>query len=209
MSENKNGSSDAEMMRGFMEERAMGRLKSLGEEVRRLRVRSRILGFGLFLSLAVSAVALLRPGGLNVGGLSGDPDALRVRHLVLEDGDGNPRGDWQVDVEGNSRLTLLDRQGRARLSLSVLTGGSPGLSLIDTEGQRRAALGFLPDQTTNLVFADGAGIARAVLGLSRADATHLVFADANGVSQVALGLDGTGVGSIMLPEETNPPNTTR
>jgi len=209
MSENKNGNSDAEMMRGFMEERALGRMKLLEEEGRKLRARSRILGFGLFLALAVSVVALLWPGGLNLGGRSDGPDALRVRHLVLEDGDGNPRGDWQVDVEGNSRLTLLDRQGRARLSLSVLSGGFPGLSLIDTEGQRRAALGFLPDQTTNLVFADEAGIARAVLGLSRADATHLVFADANGVSQVALGLDGTGVGSIMLPEETNPPGPAR
>jgi hypothetical protein len=204
MSEDKGGTSDAEMMRGFMEERALDRLKALEQEAEKLRGRVRLLGVGLFTALGLSVVAAFWPGVLSVGAGLGKMEVLRVQRLVLEDAEGTARGEWRVDEEGNSRFTLLDRQGRTRLSLAVLSGGSPGLSLIDMDGQRRAALGLLPDQTTNLAFADVAGQTRVVLGLSPADATHLVFADANGVSRVALGLDGTGVATIMLPEETAP-----
>ena len=78
------------------------------------------------------------------------------------------------------------------------------MSLVNSNGRSRAALGLLPDESTSLVFADGSGVARAVLGLSRGDAAHLVFADAGGVSRVALGLDGTGVGSVILPQDSLP-----
>ncbi len=41
---------------------------------------------------------------------------------------------------------------------------------------------------------------RAVLGLTTGDAANLVFADAQGVSRIGLGLDGSGLGSVMLPD---------
>jgi hypothetical protein len=62
-------------------------------------------------------------------------------------------------------------------------------------------MGIEPDETTTLVFADGSGVARAVLGLSRADAAQLVFADADAVGRVALGLDGSGLATVILPED--------
>jgi hypothetical protein len=179
------------------EDRTVSRLLDMDKRLRTLNLQLRLLGAGLAVALVALITVVLRPGLL---GGPGSAAVLSVRHLVLLDEAGRPRGEWRVDEEGNSRLTLQDRLGQARLSLAVLSAGSPGLSLIDATGHRRAALGLLPDETTSLVFADAAGIPRAVLGLNPSNATHLVFADAQGVGQVALGVDGSGVGTIMLPE---------
>jgi hypothetical protein len=199
MTDEQKSASDAEKMRLYMEGRMQDRLFHLERGEKRLKARMRFLSFGLVAALGLASAAFVWPGALGLNGEPEDPGTLSVRHLVLVDGNGDPRGEWRVDEEGNSRLTFQDRQGKTRLSLSVLSGGSPGLSLINADGQRRAALGLLPDETTSLVFADESGVARAVLGLGRGDATHLVFADARGNSQVALGVDGNGAGTMMLP----------
>jgi len=203
MTEKERIATDAEKMREFMEERARRRYQVLEEDTRRLKRDAKLLKVGILLILTLSVTVSARPQLLGLG-RSGGVELITVRHLVLEDADGTPRGEWWVDDEGNARLALHDQHGQTRLSLSVLGTGSPGLSLIDAEGKKRAALGLLPDETTNLVFADQRGIPRAVLGLNRSQATHLVFADANGSSQVALGLDGNGVGSFLVPGEAPP-----
>ncbi len=201
------GPSDMARMRDMEEDRFRHRLLALEREADSLRSRARILTVGLAVALILAAVGFLGygPGGGN--GSSVDLEVLRAERIVLLDPSGSPRGEWTVDGEGNARLALLDHQGRPRLSLSVLSGGFPGLSLINANGARRAAFGLLPDESTSLVFADAAGVPRAVLGLSRADAAHLVFADAEGVSRVALGLEGSGQGSVILPEDMQAADT--
>lgn len=188
---------------GGMSEEAERRLRSqLGHvqaETNGLRARVRWLTVGLVLTLGLTVLVALRPDLLALG-LGDSRAVLETEGVVLVDGDGQPRGGWGVDEEGNVRLTMMDRQQRDRLSISVLEGGFPGLSLINATGQRRAALGLLPDETTSLVFADAAGVPRAVLGLTPGDAANLVFADAQGVSRIGLGLDGSGLGSVMLPD---------
>jgi hypothetical protein len=194
-------------MAGIEEERTRRRLLALEKESERLRSWVRILGFAMFASLGLSIFATFGPSPLDrAGELS--TKVLRTEHLVLEGANGQARGEWRVDEEGNSRLLLLDRQASPRLSLSVLNAGFPGLSLKSGSGQTRAALGLLPDESTSLAFTDGAGVLRTVLGLSRAGAAHLVFADGEGVSRVALGLNGSGEGSVILPEDTASVNGT-
>lgn len=196
------GSPDMDRMKEMEEDRFRHRLLALEREAESLRSRARVLTVGLVVALILGAV-----GGLGYAlsaGMGGavDVEVLRAQRVVLLDPGGRPRGEWVVDDEGNARLALLDHQARPRLSLSVLSGGFPGLSLINANGARRAAFGLLPDESTSLVFADAAGVPRAVLGLSRADAAHLVFADAEGVTRVGLGLEGSGQGSVILPEDT-------
>jgi hypothetical protein len=186
------------------EERIRRRLLAVEKEAERLRSRAQLLGFGFLITLGMAGFALFFQGPFGGPGDDIHTGSLRTGQIVLEDSDGVQRGEWRVDEEGNSRLTILDRQGNTRLSLSVLNAGFPGLSFTNGNGQTRAALGLLPDESTSLVFADGAGVPRTVLGLSRADAAHLVFADSEGVSRVALGLDGDGEGSVILPEDSSP-----
>lgn len=200
MTENGNAPLDREHLRET-EDRIRQRHRLLEEDAGRLKARVRYLTLGLVLALALNVAIIFFPGITGLPGRVHASGALRVQHLVLQDADGSQRGGWQVDEEGNSRLTLLDRQANPRLSLSVLSGGSPGMSLIDATGNRRVALAFLPDETANLVFADRAGVSRVVLGLNPAGATSLVFADANGSSQAALGLDADGAGVLMIPQE--------
>jgi len=195
-------SPNLDRMTEMEEERLRRRLLAVEKEAENLRSRGRFLSLGLAVSLVLAGFAAFSQTALGGGGKELQATSLRTERIVLEDSDGSQRGEWRVDEEGNSRLTILDRQGNTRLSLSVLNAGFPGLSFTNGSGQTRAALGLLPDESTSLVFADGAGVPRTVLGLSRADAAHLVFADAEGVSRVALGLDGDGEGSVILPEET-------
>ncbi len=204
MTPNNEVNEDLDRMKELEAERFRRRLLSVEKDAEQLRSRSKLLGIGFVLSLGLAALALLGQSRWMGGGGELEADVLRTGRVVLVGADGQPRGEWRVDEEGNSRLTILDRQGRTRLSLSVLNSGFPGLSLTNGNGQTRAALGLLPDESTSLVFADAQGVPRTVLGLSRADAAHLVFADAEGVSRVALGLDGSGEGSVILPEETLP-----
>jgi hypothetical protein len=184
------------------EEQLRRRILSLEREAEWLRARARLLGIGLLVTLILGAIGAFSQGIPGMGGNNGSFEMLTAEHVVLTDDQGQARGEWRLDEEGNARLGLLDRQGRTRLSLSVLSGGSPGLSLVNSNGRRRAALGLLPDESTSLVFADGAGVPRAVLGLSTGDAAQLVFADAGGVGRVALGLDEAGFGNILLPEDS-------
>jgi hypothetical protein len=194
-------SSDGDRMKELEEERFRQRLLAVEREAAGLRNHVRVMGLGLIVTLGLACAAAFTPHLLEVGGNDVELEVLHVKEIVMEDDQGRARGRWTVDEEGNSRISLLDRQGRPRFNLSVLSGGYPGLSLMNANGQPRTALGINPDETTTLVFADGSGVARAVLGLSRADAAHLVFADADGVSRVALGLDGSGVGTVILPED--------
>ena len=194
-------SPNLDRMTEMEEERLRRRLLAVEKEAENLRSRSRFLSLGLAVSLVLAGFAAFSQTVFGGGGKELHANSLRTERIVLEDSDGSQRGEWRVDEEGNSRLTILDRQGNTRLSLSVLNAGFPGLSFTNGSGQTRAALGLLPDESTSLVFADGSGVPRTVLGLSRADAAHLVFADAEGVSRVALGLDGDGEGSVILPED--------
>lgn len=185
-------------MREEMGHRMVARINSLEKELKSVRSQGRLLGFGLLASLAAAVFAIL------TGVQSGANDVVETRQLVLLGPDGQPRGEWVVDPEGNSTLSMLDREQRPRMTLTVRNEGYPGLSLSNTAGQRRVALGLLPDETANLVFADGAGTARNVLGLVRGDAASLVLADGTGNIGVGFGLDGRGVGSVILPEEELP-----
>lgn len=197
MSDERTGAGDGGM-RAEIEHRLMARVNSLERDLRGVRSRSRLFALGLLGSLILALLALLG-GGLLPSAASSD--VLEFRRIVLLGPDGQPRGEWGVDAQGNSTLSMFDQQRRPRLTFTVRTGGDPGLSLSNTAGQRRVALGLLPDETGSLVFADGSGVPRTVLGLVRGDAASLVLADAGGVSRIGFGLDGQGIGSVMLPDE--------
>lgn len=189
------------------ERKIRARFFALESEVRRLRKRANAMKAGLALAILLAAASwvvpgLLDSGALGFGGSGGDEGVVEARRIVLLGEDGQPRGEWSVDEEGNASLVMLDVQQRERLELSVRTQGDPGLSLSNAVGQRRVALGLLADETTSLVFADAAGVPRAVLGLVRGDAANLLLADAQGVSRIGFGLDGRGVGSVILPEDS-------
>lgn len=175
--------------------RTIARVNALEKELKSVRTQSRILGLGLLASLAAAVFAILNAVQITGG------DIVEARQVVLLGPDGQPRGEWAVDAEGNSTLSMLDREQRPRLSLTVRSQGYPGLSLSNVAGERRVALGLLPDETASLVFADGGGVARNVLGLVRGDAASLVLADAQGVSRIGFGLSGQGMGSVILPDE--------
>ncbi len=178
-----------------MGHRTMARVNALENELKSVRAQGRLLGLGLLAALAAAVFAILN------GVQSGNSDIVEARQLVLLGPDGQPRGEWSVDPQGNSTFSMLDREQRPRMTLTVRSEGYPGLSLANVAGERRVALGLLPDETASLVFADGAGVARNVLGLVRGDAASLVLADANGAMGVGFGLDGRGVGSVILPDE--------
>ncbi len=188
------------MMREI-DQRMRSRMQALEREVEAAKVRTRFLGIGLVVTLALLAIVAVFPDVLATAGVRSAAESIEVRRITLLGEGRSRRGEWAVDRDGNVRLSLLDKQGRPRMNLTVLDAGSPGLSLSNPDGQRRAVLGLLPDGKSTLVFADDGGLPRAVLGLDPSlDAASIVFADANGVSRVGLGLDGTGVGSVMLPE---------
>jgi hypothetical protein len=173
------------------------RFGAMEAEIRRLRARNGTLGLGLVVAIAVAAGSWIVPS-LNAGP-QGTDEIIETRGLVLVGPDGQPRGEWSVDADGNASFKMLDPQQRERLSFSVRSEGHPGLALSNEAGERRVAMGLLPDQTTTLVFADGAGVPRAVLGLVRGDAANFLLADADGVSRIGFGLDGRGIGSVILP----------
>jgi hypothetical protein len=181
-----------------LEQTMRARFGAMEAEVRRLRARNGSLGLGLVAALVVAAGSWIVPGML--AGDNGPADVLEARSLVLVDADGQPRGEWSVDLDGNASLKMFDPQQRERISFSVRDEGHPGMALSNAAGERRMAMGLLPDQTTTLVFADGAGVPRAVLGLVRGDAANFLLADADGVSRIGFGLDGRGIGSVILPQ---------
>jgi len=182
------------------EERAARRFAAHETEIRRLHQRNQMLGIGMAVTVAFAVVSVAWTAGVDRGG---DDSVVEAERIVLVDSDGRPRGEWSVDEEGHVSLKMLDMQQRERMSLSVRDQGYPGLSLSNAQGERRVALGLLPDETTSLVFADGAGVPRAVLGLVRGDAANLLLADADGVSRIGFGLDGRGLGSVLLPDESD------
>jgi hypothetical protein len=184
------------------ERRLHERLRVIEADASSLRARTRWLGSGLAVAALLLGTLILRPDLLPVPSRVA-ADTIETGQLVLVGPDGQPRGEWGVAGNGDTRLVILDDDGRQRLTLSVAEGGVPGISLANAAGQRRVALGLLSDETTSLVFADGGGVPRAVLGLTRGEAASLVFADADGVSRMGLGLDRGGTGSVMLPEEAS------
>lgn len=186
---------------GMTEDWARRRFAVMEDQLRTLRSRFRLLGFGLLVAIAACIILAVKPELLGLGDGTHAVGMVRTQHLVLEDRNGVVRGEWEVDGDGNARLSFLDREGRPRLSLSVLNGGWPGLSLIDSWGTRRAVLGILPDETTNLVLGDEAGKARAVLAYDRTLGAQLVFADRNEITRAALGVDASGQGMMMLVED--------
>jgi hypothetical protein len=175
------------------------RLRAAEQDTRSLRASVRWVALLLGIGLGVSFLASTEWPLNAIRGA--DASVIEASRVVLVGPDGEPRGEWFVDEDGNARLALLDQQAQERLLLTVRDGGFPGISLSNAEGQRRVALGLLPDETTSLVFADGGGIPRAVLGLTRGESANLVFADGDGVSRVGLGLNGNGIGSVMLPSD--------
>ncbi len=192
--------SDQGPMKDLEGDRLRQRLLAVERRAETLRSRERLFGIAILIALVLAAISAFTPQLLAVGGDEVELATLSAESLILRDSEGNTRGGWSVDPEGNSRLTISDRQGRTRLSFSVLSNGSPGLSLSNANGRNRVALALLPDESVSLAFADGAGVPRTMLGLSRADAAFLLFADANGETQVSLGLDGSGEVSFVLPD---------
>jgi hypothetical protein len=176
------------------------RLRGIETDAERLRARTRWLWAGLVLTVGLLGTSWVRPDLLPVPSRV-TADVIEAGEIVLVGPDGQRRGEWGVEGNGDARLFILDDDGRRRLTLSVADGGVPGISLANAAGQRRVALGLLSDETTSLVFADRGGIPRAVLGLTRDEAASLVFADADGVSRMGMGLDRSGNGSMMLPDE--------
>lgn len=188
-------------------DRLRQRLLAVERRAETLRARERLFGVAILVALVLSAISAFTPQLLAVGGDEVELASLSAERFILRDTEGNIRGGWSVDAEGDSRLTISDRQGRTRMSFSVLSSGSPGLSLSNANGRSRAALALLPDETVNLVFADGAGVPRTMLGLSRADAPVLLFADADSDMRISIGLDGYGEPNIVLPESGSPDQT--
>lgn len=197
-------SSDQGPTKDFEGDRLRQRLLAVERRAETLRTRERLFGVAILVALVLAAISAFTPQLLAVGGDEVELTALSAERFILKDSEGNTRGGWSVDPEGNSRLTIQDRQGRTRLSFSVLSSGSPGLSLTNANGRSRAALALLPDETVNLVFADGAGVPRTMLGLSRADAPVLLFANADSETKISIGLDGYGEPNIVLPESGLP-----
>lgn len=194
------GDSSAEGSTAERERRLYERLRAMEMEARSLRTRVLWLTSGLVLVVGMLGTMAFRPDLLPPPSRVA-AGVIEARQLLLVDAEGQPRGEWGVAPNGDTRLLILDQDARQRLTLSVGHDGVPGLSLANAAGQRRVALGLLADETTSLVFADGGGVPRAVLGLTRGEAASLVFADSEGVSRMGMGLDRSGTGSMMLPEE--------
>jgi hypothetical protein len=182
-----------------IEERVRSRLALVERQNERLQKQVRLLGLGLVVAAAVLALVAVAPDSLAVVGLRQGDEVFEARGFRLVASDGVRRGEWWIDEDGRARLSMLDQQGRPRLNVTVLESGSPGISLVNSAGGNRVVLGVL-DETATLVFADNEGIPRAVLGLTREDAANLVFADADGITRLGLGLDGSGMGTVMLPD---------
>ena len=192
------GASDVAAMREI-EDRVRARVRATEEDTRRMQIQVRLLGLGFGLTLCLLGLVIFAPGLI---GASPSVDIVEAQRFRLIGADGGLRGEWGVDEDGSTRLSLVDQRRQPRLNLTVLESGFPGMALINGDGQRRAVLGLLPDQTTTLVFADGGGIPRAVLGLTNADEANLVFADAEGVTRMGMGLGGNGMGSVLMPNDT-------
>lgn len=182
-----------------LEERMRSRMNVLEAEHARTQGRLKMMTFALLGLVALLGAVALAP---NLIGAVRSGEVAELRGVRIVDAAGRVRGEWGVDTDGSTRLSVHDQQERQRLNLSVLSSGFPGLALVNDAGQRRAVLGLLPDQTTTLVFADSRGTPRAVLGLTNADAANLVFADSEGVSRLGMGLDGSGIGSVMMPPDS-------
>lgn len=176
----------------------MARIAGLERAHRRRGLMNGLLLIGLAGSLALSGAIIFDPA--LVRGLTEIGSEVRARRYILEDDQGNLRGQWQIDEVGTVRLSIHDATGRARMNLAVLADGAPGISFADEADRRRIVLGLLPDGTATLVFADGSSVPRAILGTSSKGSANLIFADQAGVSRVSVGLDASGAGSLILPE---------
>jgi hypothetical protein len=179
-------------------DRLASRLSRLERAHRRRGWLNVVLMIGFAGSVAVSGAIILDP--TLVRGLTDLGSEVRAHRFILEDGDGNLRGLWELDEEGTVRLSIHDADSHPRMNLAVLADGAPGISFSDEAERRRVVLGLLPDKTSTLVFADDGGIPRAVLGVSSQGSANLLFADDKGVGRVSMGLDASGIGNLVLPE---------
>ena len=117
MNQNSGETADLDMMREI-EDRVKSRLLALERETERLRIRSRILIIGLLVSLGLVTIVAVNPDLLAVTGIHAGSEALSIRHLVLLDDRGLPRGEWTVDEEGSGSFRGA-RRSHFRPCLSV------------------------------------------------------------------------------------------
>lgn len=181
------------------ERQLLVRLGIAEREVRAMNARSRILGWGLVLTLLVALLPFFAPGLPEALGF-GDTGTVEATEMILVDANGNTRGTWSVDEAGNAVLAFMDTQQRPRMTLTVRAAGFPGLSLSNSAGERLATMGALNDGSANLVFADGSGTPRVVLGMSEGNTGGFVVADASGGIQIGFDVDAQGVSGVIMPE---------
>lgn len=181
------------------ERQLLVRLGIAEREVRAMRDRTRLLGWGFLLALLVALVPFLAPGLPASLGLV-DTGTVEATEMVLVDQNGVTRGTWSVDDAGNTVLAFMDPQERARMTFTVRAAGFPGISLSSSSGERLATMGVLNDAAANLVFADGSGTPRVVLGLSEGNAGGLVVADAAGGIQIGFDVDAQGTSGVIMPD---------
>lgn len=181
------------------ERQLLVRLGIAEREVRAMNARSRLLGWGLVLTLLVALIPFLAPGLPAAIGLV-DTGTVEATEIVLVDENGQTRGTWSVDEAGNAVLAFMDTQQRPRMTLTVRAAGFPGLSLSNSAGERLATMGALNDGAANLVFADGSGTPRVVLGMSEGNTGGFVVADAAGGIQIGFDVDAQGVSGVIMPD---------
>lgn len=73
--------------------------------------------------------------------LSGGDGVVTARAIRLVDNNGNVRGLWNTDQNGEPALWMYDRNGATRIELDS-TENTPSLSLHDTDGNRRVYFGM-------------------------------------------------------------------
>ena len=93
------------------------------------------------------------PGANNCGTCPalgvGSDGVMTARAVRLVDNDGNVRGLWNTDDNGEPALWMYDRNGATRIELDT-TENTPSLSLHDNDGNRRVYFGMDRNDGTGL-----------------------------------------------------------
>ena len=137
------------------------------------------------LALVDIGVRLLapNPGANNACGtcpaLSGGDGVVTARAVRLVDNDGNVRGLWNTDANGEPALWMYDRNGATRIELDT-TENTPSLSLHDDDGNRRVYFGM--DNT------DGTGLYQ----MMEPDSETATFSISGSDNRPRLDLNGDG-----------------
>ena len=139
------------------------------------------------------------------------PDEVRVKRLVLVDGEDRERAVLETDsgvvilslydqadtrrvslVSGNGTdaLVITDKNGEDRISLGLAEGVGPVLTLEDAEGRMRAVMSGADENPLVAVSSDFASGKGGTVGMVfDDDAPALVVRDKVGTLRAALGLD--------------------